>query len=283
MSGSSVPIEEVTRILVETAAEEVLPRFRNLGEDDTRIKAGGEVVTVVDEASERRLTQRLRDLLPGSLVVGEEAAAADPGIFANLLADEAVWLIDPIDGTSNFAQGVPVFAMMLALVERGETCAAWIHDVPGKRTGVAERGSGSWIDGRRLVTAPAAPLGEMTGTLHAGQFGGPELRERVRAKREKLGAIRSLSCAGAEYLRLAAGEMHYSLFTKLMPWDHAPGVLLHAEAGGHAWTAEDQPYSPLRRESRGLLLAPDEASWRLLHDELYGDAAVPTGGTPGAP
>ncbi|MDJ0937314.1 MAG: inositol monophosphatase family protein [Kiloniellales bacterium] len=283
MSGSSVPIEEVTRILVETAAEEVLPRFRNLGEDDTRIKAGGEVVTVVDEASERRLTQRLRDLLPGSLVVGEEAAAADPGIFANLLADEAVWLIDPIDGTSNFAQGVPVFAMMLALVERGETCAAWIHDVPGKRTGVAERGSGSWIDGRRLVTAPAASLGEMTGTLHAGQFGGPELRERVRAKREKLGAIRSLSCAGAEYLRLAAGEMHYSLFTKLMPWDHAPGVLLHAEAGGHAWTAEDQPYSPLRRESRGLLLAPDEASWRLLHDELYGDAAVPTGGTPGAP
>ena len=283
MSGSSVPIEEVTRILVETAAEEVLPRFRNLGEDDKRIKAGGEVVTVVDEASERRLTQRLRDLLPGSLVVGEEAAAADPGVFANLLADEAVWLIDPIDGTSNFAQGVPVFAMMLALVERGETCAAWIHDVPGKRTGVAERGSGSWIDGRRLVTAPAAPLGEMTGTLHAGQFGGPELRERVRAKREKLGAIRSLSCAGAEYLRLAAGEMHYSLFTKLMPWDHAPGVLLHAEAGGHAWTAEDQPYSPLRRESRGLLLAPDEASWRLLHDELYGDAAVPTAGTPGAP
>ena len=283
MSGSSVPIEEVTRILVETAAEEVLPRFRNLGEDDTRIKAGGEVVTVVDEASERRLTQRLRDLLPGSLVVGEEAAAADPGIFANLLADEAVWLIDPIDGTSNFAQGVPVFAMMLALVERGETCAAWIHDVPGKRTGVAERGSGSWIDGRRLVTAPAASLGEMTGTLHAGQFGGPELRERVRAKREKLGAIRSLSCAGAEYLRLAAGEMHYSLFTKLMPWDHAPGVLLHAEAGGHAWTAEDQPYSPLRRESRGLLLAPDEASWRALHDELYGDADVPTGGTPGAP
>ena len=85
MSGSSVPIEEVTRILVETAAEEVLPRFRNLGEDDKRIKAGGEVVTVVDEASERRLTQRLRDLLPGSLVVGEEATAADPGVFANLL------------------------------------------------------------------------------------------------------------------------------------------------------------------------------------------------------
>ena len=58
MSGSTVPIEEVTTILVETAAEEVLPRFRSLGEDDKRIKAGGEVVTVADEASERRLTQR---------------------------------------------------------------------------------------------------------------------------------------------------------------------------------------------------------------------------------
>ena len=283
MSSATVSIEEVTRILVETAAEEVLPRFRSLSEGEKRIKAGGEVVTVADEASERRLTQRLGDLLPGSLVVGEEAAAADPRIFSRLLADDTVWLIDPIDGTSNFAQGVPVFAMMLALVERGEVCAAWIHDVPGAQTGVAERGSGSWIDGRRLAAALAAPLGEMTGTLHAGQFGGPELRERIRAKREKLGAIRSLRCAGAEYLRLAAGEMHYSLFTKLMPWDHAPGVLLHAEAGGHAWTAEEQPYSPRRRESRGLLLAPDEASWRLLYNELYGDAPLPLGGTPGAP
>ncbi|MDJ0942128.1 MAG: inositol monophosphatase [Kiloniellales bacterium] len=279
----TVSIEEVTRVLLETAAEEVLPRFRSLDEEDKRIKAGGEVVTVADEAAERRLTQRLRALLPGSLVVGEEAAAADPEVFANLARDEAVWLIDPIDGTTNFAEGVPVFAMMLALVERGEICAAWIHDVPGERTGVAERGSGSWIEGHRLQVAAAAALGEMTGTLHAGQFGGSELRERIRAKRGKLGAIRSLRCAGAEYLRLAAGEMHYSLFTKLMPWDHAPGVLLHAEAGGYAWTAEDRPYSPRRRESRGLLLAPDEASWRLLHEELYGDAVVTTGGTPGAP
>ncbi len=283
MRGVTVSIEAVTLILEETAAEEVLPRFQSLGEEDKRIKAGGEVVTVADEASERRLTQRLQDLMPGSLVVGEEAAAADPKVFERLLQDEAVWLIDPIDGTSNFAQGVPVFAMMLALIERGEICAAWIHDVPGARTGVAERGSGSWIAGRRLEVATAAPLGEMTGTLHAGQFGGPELRERIRAKRGRLGAIRSLRCAGAEYLRLATGEMHYSLFTKLMPWDHAPGVLLHAEAGGYGWTAEGQPYSPRRRESRGLLLAPDQAAWQTLHGELYGDAVLPTGGTPGAP
>lgn len=279
----TVSIEAVTRILEETAAEEVLPRFRSLGEADKRIKAGGDLVTVADEAAERRLTQRLRDHLPGSLVVGEEAAAADPEVFAHLLQDEAVWLIDPIDGTINFAEGVPVFAMMLALVEGGEICAAWIHDVPGGRTGVAERGSGSWIGGRRLEAAAAAPLGEMTGTLHAGQFGGSELRERIRAKRAALGAIGSLRCAGAEYLRLAAGDMHYSLFTKLMPWDHAPGVLLHAEAGGHAWTAEDRPYSPRRRESRGLLLAPDRASWQALYEALYGDAALPAGGTPGAP
>ena len=283
MTGVTVSIEAVTRILEETAAEEVLPRFRTLGEEDKRTKEGGEVVTVADEAAERRLTQRLHDLLPGSLVVGEEAAAADPRVFEHLLQDEAVWLIDPIDGTSNFAQGVPVFAMMLALIERGEICAAWIHDVPGARTGVAERGSGSWIAGQRLQVAASVPIGKMTGTLHAGQFGGRDLRDRIRAKRRTLGAIRSLRCAGAEYLRLAGGEMHYSLFTKLMPWDHAPGVLLHAEAGGQAWTAEDRPYSPRRRESRGLLLAPDKASWHALHAELYGDAPLSLDGTPGGP
>ena len=267
----SVDIDRVTRLLEETAAEEIVPRFRALEEGDLRIKDGGEVVTVADEATERSLTERLRGLLPGSQVVGEEAVAADPGVLGKLQADTPAWLIDPIDGTNNFAEGIPVFAVMVALVEAGEISASWIHDVPGEVTAVAERGGGAWMAGERLQAAPARPLTEMTGTLHAGQHGGPELRERVRAKRDKLGAIRSLRCAGAEYIRLAQGGIHYSLFTRLMPWDHAPGVLLHAEAGGFNQTAEGRPYSPKTHQGRGLLMAPDPESWQRLYAELYLD------------
>ena len=262
-------IEAVARILEETAAEEILPRFRALAEGDKRIKAGGEVVTVADEAAERRLEQRLTDLLPGSLVVGEEAAAADPGVFAHLLQDEPVWLIDPIDGTHNFSEGIPVFAVMVALVQRGAIRAAWIHDPPNERTALAEEGAGAWMAGQRLAAARPVPLTDMAGTLHAGKHGGAALRERVRVLHRELGTLRNLRCAGAEYIRLAAGEMHYTFFTRLMPWDHAPGVLLHQEAGGFIQTAEGKTYSPAVREGRGLLAAPDEGGWQALYGALF--------------
>lgn len=262
-------IEAVARILEETAAEEILPRFRALAEGDKRTKAGGEVVTVADEAAERRLEQRLTDLLPGSLVVGEEAAAADPAVFAHLLQDEPVWLIDPIDGTHNFSEGIPVFAVMVALVQRGAIRAAWIHDPPNARTAQAEEGAGAWMSGQRLKAAVPAPLTDMAGTLHAGQHGGADLRKRVRVLHRELGTLRNLRCAGAEYIRLAAGEMHYTFFTRLMPWDHAPGVLLHQEAGGFVQTAEGKTYSPAVREGRGLLAAPDQGGWQTLYEALF--------------
>lgn len=267
--------ETVTRFVEETAAEEILPRFRRLADHEVREKEGGELVTAADVASEARLTRLLRDLLPGSQVVGEEAVAERPEVLDLLRGSDPVWLIDPVDGTANFAAGRRTFAVMVALVDKGTINAAWIHEPSLEQTAVAERGSGAWIGDRRLRAAVDVPLSDLRGTLHAGTFGGPELRRRVQQVRESIGAIPSLRCAGAEYVRLAAGELHYTLFTKMMPWDHAPGVLLFSEAGGRARTFDRQLYDPSRRDTPGLLLAPDEASWELLHDVLFGDADWP--------
>ena len=111
----TVDIEAVTAILREVAAEEVMPRFRSLAEHEVRAKDGGELVTVADIAAERQITRRLRDLLPGSQVVGEEATAEDPGLLDTFAQEDGwIWVIDPIDGTSNFAGGRPVFALMVA-------------------------------------------------------------------------------------------------------------------------------------------------------------------------
>jgi fructose-1,6-bisphosphatase/inositol monophosphatase family enzyme len=278
----------VTRFVEETAAEEILPRFRRLTDDDVRAKQGGELVTAADIASEARLTHLLQDYLPGSRVVGEEAVAERPEVLDRLQGDDPVWLVDPVDGTANFAAGRRTFAVMVALVEKGAINASWIHEPSLARTAVAEAGSGAWIGGERLRAAAAVPLSEMRGTLHAGNFASRELRRRVQAEWERLGAIPSLRCAGAEYVRLAAGrlhyslfseragedraagEVHYSLFTKMMPWDHAPGVLLFAEAGGLARTFDRRIYDPARRDTPGLLMAPDEASWEALHEVLFG-------------
>lgn len=261
--------EKVTALIQEVAAEEVLPRFRALRDEDVRTKAGGELVTVADEAVERSLTAGLAGLLPGSGVVGEEAVAADPELLARVGDERPYWLIDPVDGTANFAAGKPVFAVMVALVAGLETVMSWIHDPVGARTAVAEAGAGAWLNGTRLGPVTAAEGPELKGTLHTGRYGGRALDQRVQPLRERLGAIRSLRCAGHEYLRLSTGEMGYSLFTKLMPWDHAPGVLLYREAGGLARLLDDGHYDAHVVEGAPLLVARDEAIWTGIRDQIW--------------
>lgn len=264
-------IDRVTRLIEEAAAAEIMPRFRRLAAGDIREKAPGDLVTVADEAVEARLSPLLTESLPGSLVLGEEAAAADASLLGHLLGEGAVWIVDPVDGTANFAAGRPAFALMVALVVAGRVEAGWIHDPVAGRTAVAEAGEGAWDNGRRLRVAPApAEPGDMAGVLLAGYFGSREIGRTVEARRRRVRALRSVRSAGHEYLRLVAGEMHFALFTKLMPWDHAAGVLLHREAGGHARYLEGGAYEPAALTRTGLLLAPDPDSWHRLHATLLG-------------
>jgi fructose-1,6-bisphosphatase/inositol monophosphatase family enzyme len=268
----TVDIEAVSAILREVAAEEVMPRFRALAEHEVMTKKSGEVVTVADVAAEREITRRLRDLLPGSQVVGEEATAEDPGLLDKFTQeDDWIWVIDPIDGTANFAGGKPLFALMVALVRKGEAEAAWILDPIGPRCATAERGAGAWLDTTRLTLGSPPPPADLRGTLHASSFASADMARQIQARRAQVGAVKSLRCAGWEYLRLATGEIQFSLFTKLMPWDHGPGTLIFREAGGLARTLDGASYGARDHRAPGLLMAPDQASWDWLHERLFGE------------
>src|SRR5205814_5231596 len=115
-------IDRVSGLLAEVVAEEVMVRFRALEASDleAKISAGDpdDLVTAVDRAVERRLTGALTALLPGSRVVGEEATHAQPALLAALASTDPVWLVDPIDGTKNFARGDDTFGVMVALFDR---------------------------------------------------------------------------------------------------------------------------------------------------------------------
>ncbi|MBK1668908.1 hypothetical protein CKO28_12790 [Rhodovibrio sodomensis] len=265
--------DTVTRLIRETAEAEILPRLRHLADADVMRKQGGELVTVADEAAEARLSELLRDHLPGSVVLGEEAAARDPGVFDRLQGGDPVWVIDPIDGTNNFARGSETFAVMVALVQGGETLAAWI-DMPAKGTLVAAAaGGGTTRDGKRVrLDQPELTAAEMPGTLNASTFATKEMARQVDRRRGRVGAVRTLGCAGAEYVRLVAGEIRFALFTKLMPWDHAPGSLILAEAGGVPRLLDGRPYAPTVREGSGLLHAHSDHGWHTIYDALFGDA-----------
>jgi fructose-1,6-bisphosphatase/inositol monophosphatase family enzyme len=98
----------------------------------------------------------------------------------------------------------------------------------------------------------------------------PGVRDTILGNLRHVAASWDYRCAAHEYRMLADGHCHYALFNRLMPWDHAPGWLLHREAGGYAARLDGEAYRPARREG-GMLCAPDEASWQALRATLLGD------------
>lgn len=149
-------ISSVSNLLREAAETCVMPVFGKR-EANSQEKSPGEWVTEADKAGEAFLEPALRSLITGSLVVGEEAASADPSVLDRLSDDGNVWLIDPLDGTLNFASGISPFAIMVALIRSGDTVASWILDPVADQLSVSEKGSGSWTNGARITVSEDSP------------------------------------------------------------------------------------------------------------------------------
>lgn len=258
--------DKVIAAIREAAEEDILPRFQRLESHEISEKNPGEVVTIADIEAEHRLTRLLSDIVPGSAVVGEEAVSKNPGTLKRLQGDDPVWLIDPVDGTANFADGQRVFGIIICYLVKGIARAGWIHDPCTERTAVAMAGEGAWLDGERMKPAPAAPIEQMIGTLNVGYF--PDSRRKaVREAGRRFMKTFSYRCAAHDYLALAGGAKHFSLYNRLWPWDHAAGVLLLAEAGGHTARLDGQPYQATGREE-GILSVSDPQSWERIKNFL---------------
>ncbi len=267
--------EKVAALMREVAAEEILPRFGKLEACHIREKKPGNFVTVADEAAEARLSAGLLALLPGSEIVGEEGVAADPEMLRHIEGESAVWIVDPIDGTANYCAGKEIFAVMVALVSKGEILAAWIYDPNADEMLSAITGEGAWLDGTRVHVAQPAPPEQMTGAWSYKSIQDKEKRRQLKRYHLFHGDPGDFRCAGREYAELARGGRHFTNFWGLMPWDHAPGVLIHREAGGYSAFADDgQPYR-LTRTGGPLLVAPDRDSWQALKRFAFdGEAAA---------
>jgi fructose-1,6-bisphosphatase/inositol monophosphatase family enzyme len=255
-------------ILRDAARAEILPRFRHLAAGAVRHKTGPlDLVTDADEAAEGFIAAQLARYFPNCLIVGEEAASADPSILGRLAGAELAFVVDPVDGTANFAAGLPLFGVMAAVVEHGETTAAIILDPMTDSWSGALRGQGAHeyaSDGSTVPLRVAAPvpLSEMIGMV-SWRFLPPALRDCVLSNLPKVAQVWDHRCAAHEYRALIAGHSHFVMFNRLMPWDHLPGVLLHSEAGGVAAKFDAAPYRP-GDITGGLICAPDEGSWQKL-------------------
>ncbi len=266
-------IDRLAAILRQAAQEEILPRFRRLDEGMVQTKSGAfDLVTEADTNAERVITAAINDHSPQTLVIGEEAVAANPRLLQSALEDRTVIYVDPVDGTANFAGGLPLFAVMAAVVQNGEPVAGIIYDPMGDDFLMAERGCGAWQifpDGRRIRQKFAAPvpLSEMGGLASTTYLPG-ELRRTVMGNLAKVKMFANYRCAGHEYRFAAGGNVHFLMYNKLMPWDHVGGALIMREAGAHVAKFDGSLYRPTDLEG-GLVVAPDQASWDELRREVF--------------
>jgi fructose-1,6-bisphosphatase/inositol monophosphatase family enzyme len=269
----TLDIETLAELLRDAAHAEILPRFRKLGAGDIRQKSeASDLVTEGDEAAERFIKAHCRDVVPGALFVGEESVAAEPALLDALADAELALVVDPIDGTFNFASGVPLFAVMASVVSKGETIAGLIYDPMGDDWVLAEKGAGAWQvtpqgHRKRLAVIAPGPLAEMYGMASTGYLA-PRERQIVLSNMAKARFLMNYRCAGHEYRTFAAGHVHFLMYNKLMPWDHLAGSLIAQEAGGYVARLDGSAYVP-SHTSGGLLITPDKQVWDELRREIF--------------
>ena len=256
--------ETVANLIRETARTLIMPRFRALGSGDIREKKPGDLVTIADIEAERALTRRLEELAAGAQVIGEESVAEDPTRLGVLSLDAPVWIIDPVDGTTNFARGEPGFAVIVALTQHGAVEAGWIYDPVNDFMVHATRGEGAWCDGHRLAVAAEVPPEQITGSAYGRARSGVRAAKALSAS-GRIGAVHNRGCSGLEYIALVEGRSHFSLHSRSLPWDHAAGMLIVREAGGEAAFLDGTPYDA-RIPDRPVLAAAGEAAWRIVSE-----------------
>ncbi|WP_416355481.1 inositol monophosphatase family protein [Aureimonas phyllosphaerae] len=266
-------IDTLATILRDAAKAEVMPRFRRLDEGDIREKTSAiDLVTEADESAERFIKAACGGAFPDALFVGEESVAADPALLRKIGDADLSIIVDPIDGTANFAMGVPLFGVMAAVVSKGQTIGGIIYDPLGDDFMIAERGAGSFLvrpngERQRLQVAAPAPVEELFGVA-SSSFLPREERRQLLQRMAEIRVFANYRTAAHEYRLAASGHVHFQFYLKLMPWDHLAGSLLIEEAGGYVRKLDGSPYLPTDVDG-GLLTAPDAATWKAVR-ELVG-------------
>jgi fructose-1,6-bisphosphatase/inositol monophosphatase family enzyme len=256
--------QAVHQLLREVSATAILPHYQALAAHQIEAKAADDVVTVADKLAEDMLAEGLTRIadIP---VVGEEAAHADATVFERLGGD--CWIVDPLDGTNNFAQGKPPFGILIAMASGGEAHTGWLYDPLSDRFCVAHRGKGAFIDGEKVHTRPTGndpPIAAISLV-----FVEPSRREAIRRHIAPHYALVDIPrCAAEQYPRLILGVNDVSIFERTYPWDHAAGALWVNEAGGKVARLDGSPYRVDDWQRKGLLGASSPELWDEMAERL---------------
>jgi myo-inositol-1(or 4)-monophosphatase len=218
-------------------------------------KGDADLVTGADRAAEKLILDRICARFPGHNVMGEEGTRIEEG-------SEYRWYVDPLDGTTNFAHGFPVFCVSLAVEHRGSRLAGVVYDPTRDELFAAEKGSGAFLNQKRIHVSKTSNLAEClvaTGFPSHKRHKNPNIFFYHQLTLRTHG-VRRAGSAALDLCSVAAGRFDGFWEFNLNPWDTAAGVLIVEEAGGKV---SDFSGGPFKIDSREVL-----ASNGLVHDAL---------------
>ncbi|MFI2410943.1 inositol monophosphatase family protein [Streptomyces sp. NPDC018947] len=266
--------DEVEEAVRKAAAQEIMPRWRRLAAHEVDQKSGPhDLVTDADRKAEQFLTEALVALLPGSVVVGEEAVHANPASYEAIRGEAPVWIVDPVDGTRQFVHGDPGFCTLVALAHHGVLRASWTYAPARDECATAIRGRGAFLDGGRLYAGPPEPGRDLRVATSHPDYTTDEQKRSLLTLRTPGVAPRPCGSAGLEYLAVARGDLDATAFSWEAAWDHAAGILLVEEAGGAHLTRSGEPFRITGDNDLPFTAARDAATARRIAALLAGEAA----------
>jgi len=228
------------------------------GKVSVEYKGDVDLVTEADRSSEKLIVTRIRKMWPGHDLMGEEGSRIETG-------SDFRWYIDPLDGTTNFAHGYPVFCISIALEHKGERIAGVLYDPCRDEMFAAEKGGGARLNGRPIHVSKVTRLAESlvgTGFPSHKRHKNPNIHFYHQITLRSHG-VRRAGSAALDLCCVACGRYDAFWEFNLNPWDTAAGVLLVQEAGGRVTNFTDGPFEISSRE----VLATNS----LVHDELLAE------------
>ncbi|HXG55970.1 MAG TPA: inositol monophosphatase family protein [Vicinamibacterales bacterium] len=231
-------------------------------------KGAIDLVTEIDLRVEREFRAMIAERFPSHVVLGEEFSRDED----RTRVAEFCWILDPIDGTTNFAHGLPIFCCSLGLEINGELAVGAVFDPSRRELFTAQRGGGAWLNGAPLRVSSAATLLDsllVTGFHYSIHKNPEELLGLFSEFITRARAVRRLGSAALDLCYVAAGRFDGFWEQKLQPWDVAAGALIVQEAGGTVTTSTGQPF----QSSAGSVLATNGVIHAEMMDVIHGFSA----------
>ncbi len=252
-------LEKLEGLIKTHTANEIMPRFNQVS---YQLKQDGSLVTEADEAMQAAMIADLRKYWPEYIVLGEEMSEQQQQQQLDSDAD-GVWVLDPLDGTTNFASGVPVFSVSIALIRNNQVELGLIYDPTMDEVFSAIRGEGAWLNGRSLSSeSERETLKQCTAQIDFKRLS-QDLRSHLVLE-HPYASQRNFGSGALDWCWLASARSQVYIHGGQKLWDYAAGQLILSEAGGVATTFEGESMFIKSLKPRSVLAAVNQS----LYDEL---------------